>query len=116
MAFHGAQREYKRLRNTLANTNKIGKLDEDVIDVINDALMAEALIKLAGHNEAYLLHAPSPIRKPHSTKTKNLGKVTDLNGKIINGYSTHNVVAVTPSKTVQLFFHESYSNKEGYDR
>lgn len=102
--------EYKRLRNTLANTNKIGKLDEDII---NDALMADALIKLAGYNEAYLLHDPSPIRKPHSTKTKNLGKVTDLNGKIINGYSTHNIVAVTPqSKTVQLLFHESYSNKD----
>lgn len=102
--------EYKRLRNTLAKKDKFGRLDEELV---NDTLMGDALIKLAGQNEVYLLHDPSPIRKPHSTKTEHLGKVTDLNGKIINGYSTHNIIAIIPNeKKVHLLYHESYSNKE----
>ena len=102
--------EYKRLRNTLAKKDKFGMLDEELV---NDTLMGDALIKLAGQNDVYLLHDPSPIRKPHSTKTEHLGKVTDLDGKVINGYSSHNIIAIIPNqKKVHLLYHESYSNKE----
>jgi hypothetical protein len=60
-----------------------------------------------------LIHDPSDIRKPHSIKAEKLGKVRDLKGNIINGYSTHNIIAITPnSKTVHLISHESYSNKD----
>jgi hypothetical protein len=59
-----------------------------------------------------LLHDPSDIRKPHSKKTENLGKVLDLNHRVINGYSSYNVIAVTPyDKEVHLLSHELYSNK-----
>jgi len=106
----GNKNTYKRLRNTLAKKDKFGTLDEELV---NDTLMGDALIKLAGQNEVYLLHDPSPIRKPHSTKTEHLGKVTDLDGKIINGYSSHNIIAIIPNqKKVHLLYHESYSNKE----
>ncbi len=81
--------------------------------LINDSLIGEALNQLSGEDEVYLIHDPSDIRKPHSEKTNNLGKVRDLNGKIINGFSTYNTVAITPkNKTVRLISHESYSNKD----
>ena len=102
--------EYKKLKRTLSKENKQGHLDGELI---NDALMGLALNKLSSHDEIYLIHDPSDIRKPHSKKTENLGKVRDLNSRIINGYSSYNVVAVTPKdKTVQLLSHELYSNKD----
>lgn len=102
--------EYKKLKRTLSKENKQGNLDGELI---NDALMGLALNKLSSHDEVYLLHDPSDIRKPHSKKTENLGKVRDLNSRIINGYSSYNVVAVTPKdKTVHLLSHELYSNKD----
>jgi len=81
--------------------------------LVNDTLMGEALNQLSKENEVYLIHDPSDIRKPHSEQIDNLGKVRDLKGNIINGFSTHNVVAITPkNKTVRLLSHESYSNKD----
>jgi hypothetical protein len=97
------------LKRTLSKENKIGHLDEGLI---NDVLMGEALNKLSSEETVYLLHDPSDIRKPHSSKTEDLGKVLDLNHRIINGYSSYNVIAVTPqNKTVQLLSHQLYSNK-----
>jgi hypothetical protein len=102
--------EYKRLKRTLSKENKLSDLNETLV---NDSLMGEALKKLSAHKEVYILHDPSDIRKPHSNKTENIGKVRDLNNKIINGYSSHNIVAVTPKdKTVHLLSHQLYSNKD----
>lgn len=92
--------EYKRLKRILSKENKLGYLDETLV---NDALMGEALRKLSSTNEIYLLHDPSDIRKPHSKKTEHLGKVLDLNHRVINGFSSYNVIAVTPfNKEVHL--------------
>jgi hypothetical protein len=97
------------LRNTLSKRDEFGALDEQLI---NDTLMEDVLIKLSGQKEVYLLHDPSPIRKPYSSKTEHLGKVCDLKGKVINGYSTYNIIAINPNqKKVELLYHESYSNK-----
>ena len=82
-------------------------------DLVNDSLMEEVSKKLSNSSEVYLLHDPSDIRKPYAGKIENLGKVRDLKGNIINGYSTYNIVAVTPNnKTVHLISHDSYSNKD----
>jgi len=62
--------EYKRLKRILSKENKLGSLDETLV---NDTLMGEALRKLSSTNEIYLLHDPSDIRKPHSKKTEHLG-------------------------------------------
>lgn len=102
--------EYKRIQRTLTGSNKMSDLDEELI---NDTLMDEALRKLSGSKEVHLIHDPSDIRKPYSNKSENLGKVRDLKGKIINGYSSHNIVAITPqSKEVHFLSHELYSNKD----
>ena len=82
-------------------------------ELVNDALTAEAIRCLSNEANIYLIHDPSDIRKPYSTKAENLGKVRDLKNNIINGYSTYNIIAITPnSKSVHLISHESYSNKD----
>ena len=82
-------------------------------ELVNDALTAEAIQCLSNEANVYLIHDPSDIRKPYSTKAENLGKVRDLKNNIINGYSTYNIIAITPnSKSVHLISHESYSNKD----
>lgn len=102
--------EYERFQRTLTGDNKMSDLSPEMI---NHSLMADTLTKISKSSEVYLIHDPSDIRKPHSSKTENLGKVRDLNGHITNGYSSYNIVAVTPkSKTVQLLSHRSYSNKD----
>ena len=101
--------EYKRLKRTLSKENKLGHLDESLV---NDVLMGEALGQLSSQKEIYLLHDPCDIRKPHSKQSENLGKVLDLNHRVINGYSSYNVVAIAPhDKKVHLLSHELYSNK-----
>ena len=82
-------------------------------ELVNESLLEQACSKLDGTDSVYLIHDPSDIRKPYSSDIENLGKVRDLNGKIINGYSTHNIVTVTSDdKTVGLLSHVSYSNKD----
>ena len=82
-------------------------------ELVNDALTADAIRCLSNEPSIYLIHDPSDIRKPYSTKAENLGKVRDLKNNIINGYSTYNIIAITPnSKSVHLISHESYSNKD----
>ncbi len=40
----------------------------------------------------YLLHDPNDIRKHYFRQLENLGKVDDLNDKVISGYSSFNTV------------------------
>jgi len=102
--------EYKQVLRTLTGDNK----NSDIApELMNGSLQEEALKKISDKSELYLIHDPSDVRKPHSRKSENLGKVRDLNGNVINGYSTHNIVGVIPNdKAVYPLFHESYSNKD----
>jgi hypothetical protein len=109
-ALSADRNEYKKVYRTLSGGNKMSVLDDELI---NDALIAEAIRSLSKEANLYLIHDPSDIRKPYSTKAEKLGKVRDLKNNIINGYSTHNIIAITPnSKSVHLISHESYSNKD----
>tara|TARA_B110000091_G_scaffold198347_1_gene227260 strand:- start:27 stop:1151 length:1125 start_codon:yes stop_codon:yes gene_type:complete len=74
--------------------------------------MTKTIEKISGHNEVFLIHDPSDIRKPYSEQLEDLGYVRDLNGKTITGYSSYNVIAIVPnSKSINLLSHCSYSNK-----
>jgi len=109
-AISNDKNEYKRLQRTLSGDNKMSVLDEDLI---NDTLTDDAIRKLSTEPDIYLIHDPCDIRKPHSRKAENLGKVRDLQNNIINGYSSHNIIAITPNaRSVHLISHESYSNKD----
>lgn len=81
--------------------------------LINETLIEDVLEKFKDLPEVFLIHDPSDIRKPHTKESEHLGQVRDLSGKIINGYSSYNVVAANPkNKSVHLLSHELYSNKE----
>ena len=100
--------EYKRMRRTLADTKNSFETS-----LVNDTLIADAIDQLKDSKELYLIHDPSDIRKPHSEKIETLGKVRDLNGNIINGYSTYNIVGVEHKHhKVHLLSHGLYSNND----
>lgn len=95
---------------TISKENKKSTLSPEQV---NKSLIEKLCENLDEVEHLYLIHDPSDIKKPYSEKTENLGKVRDLQGNIINGYSTHNIVAVLPKdKSVHLVSHESYSNKD----
>jgi len=74
--------------------------------------MTKTIEKISDQNEVFLIHDPSDIRKPYSEQLEDLGDVRDLNGKIITGYSSYNVIAIVPnSKSINLLSHCSYSNR-----
>ena len=90
---------------------------EDAKNILNDKQISKALLengitRLAGKDELLVLHDGSDIRKEHSSKLEDLGKVRNLSGKIINGYSSFNTVAVDlAGKDITLLSTEIYSNK-----
>ena len=94
----------------LSGKNKANEIE---MELINDTQIDECAQKLSKGNDVYLIHDPCDIRKPHSKTTENLGKVRSLDSKVINGFSSYNIVAITPQdKSVHLFSHESYSNRD----
>jgi len=102
--------EYKKLSRTLTGDNSMSDINPEIV---NSTLMEQARLELGDTPKVYVIHDPSDIRKPYSSEAENLGEVRDLNGKIIKGYSTHNVVAMTPNdKKILLLSHVSYSNKD----
>lgn len=90
---------------------------EDAKNVLNEQQIAAALLehgitKLADENELLLIHDGSDIRKEYASQLENLGKVRDLDGDIINGYSSFNTIAVDlAGKDVTLLNTEIYSNR-----
>ena len=83
------------------------------VEKINESLAERFISNNVEMSEAYLIHDPSDIRKPYSKKIENVGKVRDLKGNIINGYSSHNIVGIADNnKSVHLLSHISYSNKD----
>lgn len=68
-------------------------LDGSLKSVLDDEKIAEALREKSvaafdGYERLFLLHDPCDIRKAYAWKMEKLGKVRDLEGKIINGYSS----------------------------
>jgi len=60
-------------------------LDEEKI---SKALIDNSVEKLNGNKRLYIFSDHCDIRKPYSKKLENIGKVRDLNGNIINGFTT----------------------------
>jgi hypothetical protein len=102
--------EYKKLSRTLSGDNSMSDISPEIV---NATLMEQARVELNDCTQVYVIHDPSDIRKPYSSVTENLGQVRDLNGKIINGYSSHNAAVVIPKdQKILPLSHVSYSNKD----
>ena len=69
--------------------------------MVNDTLMENVIETLSDSTETYLIHDPSDIRKPHSKKSENLGKVLD--GSVATSVGIlHFHGAKSPRKTRRL--------------
>ena len=78
---------------------------------ISDTLRQMSVDGLSGEDVVIALHDPCDIRKEYSEKLENLGIVRDLDGKLINGYSTFNTVCVNgDGKQLHLSDITVYSN------
>jgi hypothetical protein len=101
--------EYLRMRRLIGLDTAKNILDDTKI---SEALLENGITRLAAKDELLILHDGSDIRKEHASKLEDLGKVRGLNGKIINGYSSFNTVAVDLSgKDITLLSTEIYSNR-----
>jgi len=93
-------------------------LDNSLKSVLDDKKISEALrdnsaTKLKDKERLYVIGDHCDIRKGHSRKLENIGKVRDLNGNITNGYTTLGTVIVDENrKDVTLADITVFSNKE----
>ena len=70
-------------------------LDEDTVaTALRDIGSHEVTLSDDDTGTVVLLHDPSDIRKPYSTKLECLGTVRALNGQLIPGYQTFNTVVL----------------------
>lgn len=100
--------EYERLRRVIGTDLK-QTLESSSI---RSALLSNSVAALTAPGDLIVLHDPCDIRKAHSKELEDLGKVRDLNGKIINGYSSFNSVVVdVHGLTLKLLDTEIYSNR-----
>jgi hypothetical protein len=61
--------------------------------------------------EIWLVLDGSDLRKPHAKEMQHLMRVRSLQGMMVNGYRTINVLAVTPQQRA-LLYHRLFSSKE----
>ena len=93
-------------------------IDGSLKSVLDDKKISKALIKnsvekLSGNKRLYIFSDHSDSRKPYSKKLENLGKVRDLNGNIINGYTTlGSVILDEKRRNLTLSNISVQSNKE----
>ena len=85
--------EFERSKRLLDGSLK-SVLDDQKISA---AIREHSVAALGDEARLIVLHDPCDIRKEHAAVLEKLGKVRDLEGKLINGYSTFNSVAVDVS-------------------
>lgn len=104
------KKEYEKLRNTITAGNKCGYLNSTIIN----KTMRDMLSEVAKSEKAVtLIHDPSELRKKYSKDLESIGKVRDLDQKIINGYGSFNTIATFgSSKKVHLMQNDVYSNRQ----
>ena len=105
--------EYERMHNLFSGKLKSVLNDEK----ISSALREKTAISLGSEELVFALHDPCDIRKPYAKKLDNIGRVRDLDGNMINGYSTLGTVCLS-SDGQELHFSDisvfSNGDKEHY--
>jgi len=111
-----------RIHAISANRNEYDRsktlLDSSLKEVLDDNKVSEALRensieKFSGKKRVYVPSDHCDIRKKHSWKMENIGKVLDLDKKVINGFYTLASVAIDENKhDVTLMDVTVFSNRE----
>ena len=105
--------EYERMHNLFSGRLK-SVLDDEKI---SSALREKTATSFSGEEFVLALHDPCDIRKPYAKKLENIGRVRDLDGNMINGYSTLGTVCLSSdSQALHLSDISVFSNgdKEHY--
>lgn len=78
-----------------------------------DVLCQRGVEQLAASeaDELWLIADPSDLRKPYASEMPDLMKVRDLDGKLVPGYRTLNVLGVTPGRR-GILYHRLFSSVE----
>lgn len=108
-ALSSDRNEYDRSKTLLDNSLK------EVLDdkKVSEALKQNSIEKFRGKKRVYALSDHCDIRKRHSWKMENIGKVLDLNKKVINGFTTLASVAIDENKhDLTLMDVTVFSNRE----
>jgi len=108
-ALSADRNEYDRSKTLLNNSLK------EVLDdkKVSEALKDNSIEKFSGKKRVYVPSDHCDIRKKHSWKMENIGKVLDLNKKVINGFSTLASVAIDENKhDLTLMDIKVFSNRE----
>jgi len=108
-AISGDRNEFERSKTLLDNSLK------EVLDdnKVSEALKENSIEKFSGKKRVYVPSDHCDIRKKHSWKMENIGKVLDLDKKVINGFSTLASVAIDENKhDVTLMDVTVFSNRE----
>jgi hypothetical protein len=82
--------EFERSRRLLDGTLK-SVLDEEKT---SKAIREHSVAALGDEDRLIVLHDPCDIRKEYAEALEKMGRVRDLDGRMINGYSSFNTVAV----------------------
>ena len=108
-AISANRNEYDRSKTLLNNSLK------EVLDdkKVSQALKENSIEKFSGEKRVYVPSDHCDIRKKHSWKMEKIGKVLDLDKKVINGFSSLASVAIDENKhDVTLMDITVFSNRE----
>jgi len=97
-------------RMATGESTKRSQIDaESVTAVLRERGIAH--LSEADTDEVWLIADGSELRKPHAREMPDLMRVRALDGKLVPGYRTLNVVGLTPSRRGVLY-HRLFSSKE----
>ena len=82
-------------------------------ETLTEKLRQHGIAHLADANtdEIWLISDGSDLRKPYAREMPKLMQVRDLDGKLVPGYRTMNVVGITPSRR-GILYHRLFSSEE----
>ena len=108
-ALSSDRNEYDRSKTLLDNSLK------EVLDdkKVSEALKQNSIEKFSGKKRVYVPSDHCDIRKRHSWKMENIGKVLDLDKKVINGFTTLASLVIDENKhDLTLMDVTVFSNRE----
>ncbi len=108
---HGAQRIMRML--TGESTKRSPDLDAAHLTAKLRARAVEHLGSVPA-DELWLIADGSELRKPHARDMPYLMRVKDLDGGLVNGYRTLNVLGITPNRRGVLYHHLFSSKAPGF--
>jgi hypothetical protein len=98
------------IRFAKGETTKRSQIDaEHLVDVLCQRGVEQ--LAASDTDELWLIADPSDLRKPYASEMPDLMQVRDLDGKLVPGYRTLNVLGMTPGRR-GILYHRLFSSVE----